>query len=373
MIQIFSNSLGVEELTAIRQVFASKWLGQGKRCEDFEKELAAYWRAPAGSVLLTNCCTSAIYLALRAIGIRPGDEVIISTIGFVACLSAVMELGAVPVFADVDQHDLNILPAEIERLKTPRTRAVMILHYGGNPAHVDAILKACGDVPLIEDSANSIASRYHGLACGTLGAAGVWSFDAMKMLVTGDGGALYVKEQYRDRVRCLRYLGLAAGDKTGIDKAAGGAGRWWEYELEEPSGRFVANDITAAIGLEQLRKLPGFIARRREVWEIYQRELAGVGDLVLPPNPRLGCTSSYYLYWIRSQAGHRDALACHLRDRGVYTTFRYYPLHMVAHSNVHLLRAERVNDTTLNLPLHQNLTDSDAQQVIDAVRGFYHA
>lgn len=369
MIPIFSNTLGAEELAAVGCVFESRWLGVGKECAAFESELAQYWGVDKSQVLLHNCCTAAIYNALRSIGIGQGDEVILSTGGFVACLSAVLELGAIPVFADVDSHTMNIIPDEIIRLRSRRTRAVVILHYGGHPSPMKEVLDACGDVPLIEDSANSIASRYDGKACGTLGTAGTWSFDAMKILVCGDGGALWIKPDYVGRAKRLRYLGLDENMRTGIDRAGTGVSRWWEFGLVEPAGRFVSNDIAASIGRVQLRKLSGFIARRKEIWETFQRELATVGDIITPPEPLPGCESSYYLYWI--QTGVRDALALYLKSEGIYTTFRYYPLHMACGDRSMLPGAEYANQRTLNLPLHQNLTDDDVGRIIDAIKGFF--
>jgi aminotransferase len=148
--------------------------------------------------------------------------------------------------------------------------------------------------------------------------------------------------------------------------------RWWEYELETTSGRFVSNDVLAAIGREQLKKLPSFIARRKQVWSWYQRELANIPSLVLPPEPLPGCTSTYYLYWL--QAGkRRDELASYLAANGVYNTFRYYPLHLVRHYNspARLPQAEKANEITLNIPLHQNLSDGDIEQICGLVKKFY--
>lgn len=372
MIQIFSNALGAEELRAVDAIFQTRWVGNGKQCELFEQEFAAHLKTPR--VLLTNCCTSAIYIGLKALGIGPGDEVIVSTINFVACAGAVVDMGAKPVFADCDPRTLNILPSEIERLRTRRTKAVFILHYGGHPADVDAIRQACGDrLLLIEDSANSVSSSYKGRMCGTLGDAGVFSFDAMKILVMVDGGALVLKDEaVIQRARALRYLGLAPKTTSGMDSMKEKKERWWEYELATTSGRFVSNDVLAAIGREQLKKLAGFIARRKQIWETYQRELAGVPQLGLPPEPPADCTSTYYLYWL--QAGdRRDALAAHLAANDIYNTYRYYPLHMVRHfrSDARLPNAERVNEITLNIPLHQNLTDGEVEKICTQVKRFF--
>lgn len=371
MIQVYSNSLGDEELEAVAAVFRSKWLGMGKECQALEAELGALWGTD--KALLLNNCSAALFIALKALGVGRGDEVIIATVNFLACVNAVLDVGAVPVYADVDPGTLNILPSEIERLKTPRTKAAYILHYGGHPADFDGIRAACGPgIAIIEDSANSVHSTYKGKACGTLGDAGTFSFDAMKTLVMGDGGALVVKdEEVFRRAKSLRYLGFRDKTRSGVDSLKEGSSRWWEFDIDLPSGRFVSNDILAAVGRVQLRKLPGFLARRKQAWDFYQRGLAGVPGLRVPPEPMPGCTSSYYIYWIRLD-GDRDALARFLADKGIYTTFRYFPLHLVPRyaAKVRLPNAEALNETVLNLPLHQNLTDSDLEHIVACVKEF---
>ena len=224
MIPVFSNTLGKEELQAVKEVFASRWLGRGSLCKAFEDELSTHFGA---EVLLTNCATSALYIGLRALNLPRRAEVIMPSINFVACANAVLEMGGVPVFADVDPHTLNLMPTEIDRLKTDRTAAVMVLHYGGHPAQMDEILARTGyHIQVIEDAANAVASKYRGKACGTLGLMGIWSFDAMKILVMGDGGALYINPMQARRAEWLRYLGLKLKGASGMDSAADGAGRW---------------------------------------------------------------------------------------------------------------------------------------------------
>jgi len=187
-IQMFSNSLGKEELKAVEKVFESKWLGMGKETQAFEKEFAE--KVGAKYALTTNSCTSALFISMKVLDIGPGDEVIIPTIHFIGAANAIIACGATPVFADVDPHYLNITGEEIERLRTPNTRAVMLLHYGGHPCDMDSVMDASRGLYVIEDSANSILSTYKGKYCGTIGDIGCYSFDPMKILVTGDGGMM---------------------------------------------------------------------------------------------------------------------------------------------------------------------------------------
>lgn len=375
MIQIFSNSLGDEELAAVAAVFRSRWLGRGRECDAFEAEFAAHLGVPRDHVLLTNACTSAIYIALEALEIGPGDEVIVSTGNFVACASAIVDRGATPVFADVDPRTLNLLPSEIDRLTTPRTRAVFLLHYGGHPCSMADIRAACRPgVLLLEDSANAVASSLEGRMCGTFGDAGVFSFDAMKTLVMADGGALVLPDEAaRRRAASLRYLGLAPKTTSGMDSMQEKKTRWWEYDLDRTSGRFISNDVLAAIARVQLRRLPSFLERRAQVWRAYQQQLEGIDGLVTPPEPPAEAVVAHYLYWV--QTARRDELAAFLAEHDVYTTYRYYPLHLVNRFRQaeRLPNAEHANEITLNLPLHQNLSDHDIDRIIGLVRRFFTA
>ena len=311
-------------------------------------------------------------LAWRLSGITAGDEVIIPAIQFHGVANAVMACGATPVFADVDPHSLNIAPGEVERVRTPRSRAIFLLHYGGHPAPMDEIWAASDGLLVFEDAANAVASNWRGQACGTLGDGGVWSFDAMKILVAGDGGALWLRSgEARRSAEVFRYLGMPPDRMTGEDVATSGAARWWEIEVEKPSGRFVSNDVAAAIGMVQLAKVARFVSRRREIWDHYTQSLTDVGDLVLPPEPAADCTSSYYLYWIQSES--RDALASHLYRRGIYSTFRYHPLHRLSvyGSDAHLPHAEAAAQRTLCIPIHQNLSADDVDTVVREIRCFF--
>jgi len=310
-------------------------------------------------------------MAMNILDIGPGDEVIIPSINFVGCSNAIIDCGATPLFADVDLRYLNIIPEEISRLRTTRTRAVLLLHYGGHPADMDDICRHAEGLRIIEDSCCSLFSKYKGRNCGTLGDIGLFSFDPMKILVVGDGGAIVLKDdKLLDRAKDIRYLGIA-DRRSGIDSFASGRKRWWEIDLSTVSGRFVPNDITSAIGRVQLKKVDRFIARRKEIWQMYQKALHDLPGVVCPPEPLPGTTSSYYLYWL-SVGKRRDELSEYLTSNGVYSTFRYFPLHMIKFYGYkeHLPNCEKLNDTILNIPLHQNLSNEDVDKVITLFKKF---
>jgi len=367
-IQIFSNSLGKQELNAVKSVFKSKWIGFGKEAKLFEKELGE--KIGSQRVLVVNSCTSALFMAMKILNIKVGDEVIIPSINFIGTSNAVLSVGAKPIFADVDMRYLNILPEEISRLRTKRTKAILLLHYGGHPCNMAEVYKHSKGLHVIEDNANSTLSKYHGANCGTLGDVGCFSFDSMKTLAMGDGGAIVVKNaELLEKAMEVRYFGII-NRQSGIDALKDKQERWWEIELNCHSGRHVTNDILSAIGRIQLKKLEIATKKKKEIWKIYQKEFSYLKWLTLPPEPLPGTESSYYLYWIR--LNDRDGLAKYLIENGIYCTFRYYPLHLIkfyGHKGK-LVNSELINETTLNIPIHQNLSDRDIQKVIKTIKRF---
>ena len=371
MINVFQPSLGDEEVEALRQLFATNWLGKGPKTTEFEAAFAAHIGVEATLVQSVNSCTEGLFQAMHILGIGAGDEVILPTISFVGAANAVVACGATPRFCDVDPSTLNPRAADIERVITPRTKAIVPLHYGGVPCDMNSIcdLLAAHNIALIEDCAISVASQYKNRACGTFGEIGVWSFDAMKTLVTGDGGMIYCHTpEASERARKLLFLGLETN--SGFHNST--ATRWWEFELSVPGRQAGMNDITSTIGLVQLQKLAGAIARRRAITERYNEGLGDCTWLRVPPAIPATMTSSYYFYWVQMEPKRRDALALSLRQQGIYTTFRYFPLHRTrTYAGEHCFpNADCAADTTLCLPLHQSLSDEEVEQVITAICRF---
>jgi aminotransferase len=371
MINVFQPALGAEELDAVRRVFESDWPGKGKLTDQFEAEFALHLGTDRELVRSANSCTEGLFLAMALLGIGSGDEVILPSISFVGAANAIVACGARPVFCDVDRASLNCTAAAIERCIDRRTKAALILHYGGVPCDMDAIgeLLTSQRLLLIEDCACSVASRFGDKASGTFGDVGVWSFDSMKALVTGDGGMIWCRTpELARRAEQLLFLGLES--RSGIAKSA--EARWWEFEVTCCGRRGILNDIASAIGIEQLRKLPRFLARRKQIHEFYDRELSSLSWLTCPPPIPDGSTSSYYMYWIQADTDRRDRLAAHLRHDGIYTTFRYFPLHRVRYYDAQpsLPHAEKAADETLCLPLHPSLSDDDLERIATSIHRF---
>ena len=377
MIQIYSNSLGKEELNAIEKVFDSKWLGKGPKTEEFitnfsQKTITSnfdgmgFTVATNDNFITTTCCTEGIFQIMDLLDIKEGDEVILPSVSFVGVANAIMYKNAKPVFCDVDKHTLNPTVKHIEEKITPKTKAVIVIHYAGVPCDIVNITNLCKEknIKLIEDNANSPFSRYNNISTGTFGDLGVWSFDAMKILVTGDGGLIYSKnEEYINKLERLTYLGLetSSGLSSNIDK------KWWEFEVSTAGRRSITNDISSAIGVEQLKKVDGFIGRRKEIHEIYNSNLMDLDWIKLPSIPN-NVTSSYYMYHV--QVDNRDEFAKYLREKEIYTTFRYYPLHWVDFykSKEKLPNTKYAANHTLCLPLHQNLTNEEVNYIIDTIK-----
>lgn len=373
MIPLFSNSLGKEELNRLKQVFSSRWLGYGSVSKEFEKLFAK--RLNSKYALGINCCTAGLFMSMEILDIKKGDEVIIPSIAFIACANSVIKAGAKPVFADVDRRTLNIIPSEVERLISSKTKAIMLLHYGGVPARMEEIIailkKQNKKIYLIEDSANSPFSKYKKRFCGTLGDIGVVSFDVNKILVTGSGGMFMVQDDdLFKKALITRFYGLAPQKSSGLDALKSGQKKWWEIELEYPGNRYLINDIISAIGIEQLKKVDQFIQKRKEIWQFYKRELQQVNLIKLPPDPPSYTQSSYYLFWIQVEnEKQHQSLVNHLIKNDIYTTFRYYPLHLIKYygDKSKLPNSEVVSKTTLNIPFHQNLTVRDLDKIVKTI------
>ncbi|MGW3467641.1 DegT/DnrJ/EryC1/StrS aminotransferase family protein [Saccharopolyspora sp. NPDC000995] len=367
MINLHQPILGTEELDAIAEVFASNWIGLGPRTRTFEAEFAHHLGVDPEQVVFLNSGTAALFLTVQVLDLGPGDDVVLPSISFVAAANAIASSGARPVFCDVDPRTLNPTLDDVAKAITPATKAVLLLHYGGSPGEVTAITDFCREkgLVLIEDTACAVASSVHGTSCGTFGDLATWSFDAMKILVTGDGGMFYAADpELAHRARRLAYHGLE--QMSGFDSAKS-SNRWWDIRVEDIGQRLIGNDMTAVLGSVQLRKLPEFISRRREIATQYDRLLSDVPGVLLPPTLPDGHVSSHYFYWVQLAPEIRDQVAQQMLERGIYTSYRYPPLHKVPiyRADCELPSAEQACRRTLLLPLHPSLDDAEVRTVAD--------
>lgn len=369
MLPVFKPALTDEEIEAVSEVMRSGWIGLGPKTAEFESRFAAFCALPHAVAL--NSGTAALDLAMKLIGVGPGDEVIVPTITFVSTAHVAAQNLGTPVFADVDRRTLNIDPHDVARKLTPRTQAIVVVHYGGRPGDVDALRQVAGDIPIVEDCAHATGASYRGVPVGGLGAIGCFSFHAVKNLTTGDGGMLTTHEPaWGDRARVLRWLGI---DRSTWQRVQGESPYAWEYQVSELGLKCHMNDIAAAIGLVQLRRLDTLNGRRRAIARRYHEALVDIDEIELPPEDDAVYQSSWHMFVIRCE--RRDGLSDYFASHGVATGVHYAPIHRYRcyGSQPRLPVAEAEFERLLTLPLFPDLTDGDVDRIVELIRSFYRA
>lgn len=364
--------IGEEEIEEVVQVLRSGWITTGPRTQEFERRTKDY--LGAGHTIAVNSCTGALHVALAALGIGPGDEVITSPLTFCATANVVVLLGATPVFADIGD-DYNIDPAEIERHITPRTRAVLPVHYGGQPCRMDDIL-ACAHahgLPVVEDAAHAMGAAYRGRRIGTLGDVTAFSFYAIKNMTTAEGGLLATgDEALAEKMRMLTLHGISKD----AWKRYSSTGSWY-YEVVVPGFKHNMTDVQAAMGLHQLAKLEQFLDVRCRYAGVYNAAFAGMPEIQTPLlNPDV--RHAWHLYAVQLDLDRlsidRAQLIEALRAENIGTSVHFIPVHLHPYYRDRYgfrrgdyPRAERVYDRIVSLPLYPRMTERDVQDVIAAV------
>lgn len=371
MINVMQPSLGAEELDAVKRVFDSNWIGKGRLVSEFEAMYAEHLKTTADHVLSTNCCSEGLFSSMHLFDIHDGDEVIVPTVSFVGAGNAVRSCGADMVLCDVNPRTLNATADYIERVITPKTKAILLLHFGGVPCDMDPIIMLAKERRLIviEDCAAGVCSKYKGRPLGTDGDMAMWSFDAMKILVCGDGAMLYFKDSaVREKADKWLYFGLES--KSGYQNKVDN--KWWEFDISSFGHRAIMNDLNAAIAIEQFKKLSEFMNRREKIHHLYDEGLKNIPWIELPQPLDGDSRSSYYFYHIQLTNNKRDELAGFLREKDIYTTYRYYPLHRVRGYGLDgsFPGADYAADNTLCLPIHQSLSEDEVQLIISSIKKF---
>ena len=370
MIPVFRPCYGDEEVEAVREVLQSGWIGLGPRTKEFEERFAEFLRIPYA--VAVNSATAALHLALKVAAVE-GGEVITTPMTFVSSNHAILYNKGIPVFADIEPDTLNIDPQDVRRKVTPRTKAVVVVHYGGHACEMDGILAIAREhgLKVIEDAAHACGGEYRGQMLGTLGDFGCFSFHAVKNLATGDGGMITTRDAEADaRLRRLRWLGISRGTWDRVE----GRGYSWEYNVEELGFKCHMNDITAAIGLVQLAKLERTNARRRYLAERYTRLLADVEWLQRPVEKEY-TRSAWHNYVIKvADPADRAPLMDCLKAQGVSTGMHYIPNHLYEmyrpYVKAPLPVAETVWKRLITLPLFPDLTDEQQSEVVAAIKGY---
>jgi dTDP-4-amino-4,6-dideoxygalactose transaminase len=365
------------EIDEVVDSLQKAWLGTGPKVAQFERDFAAYKNAPHVAAL--NSCTAALHLSLLAAGIGPGDEVITTPMTFCATVNAIIHAGATPVLADVELDTLNISPARIEEKITPRTRAVVVVHFAGRPCSMDAIMAIARkhELKVIEDCAHAIESEYHGTKTGNFGDFGCFSFYATKNVSTGEGGMVVARRE--DDIARIKTLGLHGMSKDAW-KRFGDEG-YKHYYVVECGFKYNMMDLQAAIGIHQLARVEENWLKRQAVWNRYQQAFSGL-PVTLPLDAESRTRHAYHLYTVqiderRTRIG-RDAMldAMTAQNIGVGVHYLSIPEHPYYQDRFgwkpeDTPNATQIGRTTLSLPISPRLTSADVESVATAIRRIF--
>lgn len=366
--------IGQAEIDEVVDSLRSGWITTGHKVKRFESDFSAYIGCPQAVAL--NSATAGLFLGLKALGIGPGDEVITTPYTFVASINVILHAGATPVLADVRREDFNIDPAAVAAAVTPRTKAVIPVHFAGRPCDMDAIgaLAARHGLAVIEDAAHAIGAEHRGKKIGTLSALTVFSLHAVKNVTTAEGGMVCTAD--RDLADRLRVMALHGMDKDAWKRFVPGGS--WRYDIVELGYKHNMTDLQAAIGIHQLAKVEQF-RRRRE--QIVGRYRAGLGDLtqLTLPGDAAGGRHAWHLFPVlldidRLAIG-RDRFIELLAERNISANVHYIAAHLFRYYRTsHGFKpgdfpvAEWLSDREVTLPLYTRLSDDDVDDVIAAVR-----
>lgn len=362
------------EIDEVLDSMRKAWLGTGPKVARFKREFAAY--KGVEHVTAVNSCTAALHLSCLAAGLKPGDEVITTAMTFCATVNAIIHAGATPVLADCEPGTMNLSPESVASKITPRTRAIVPVHFAGRPCNMDALLSLAAKhgLKIIEDCAHAIETEYRGQKAGTFGDFGCFSFYATKNVVTGEGGMIVAK--HAEDAKRLERLALH-GMSNDAWKRFSDAG-FKHYEVVECGYKYNMMDLQAAIGIHQLARVEQSLARRGEVWRRYDEAFADLPiTLPLPPEPET--RHAWHLYTVLidpartgiTRDAFLDAMTAHKLGVGVH--YRAIPAHPYYRETFgwraeDFPNAHRIGEQTVSLPLSPKMTASDIDDVIAAVR-----
>lgn len=361
----------IEEVT---DTIKSCWIGTGPKVNQFENMFKKYKASKHAMAL--NSCTAGIHLALLAIGIEPGDEVITTPMTFCATANTIIHAGGVPVFADIERDTLNIDPKEIEKKITKKTKAIIPVHFAGRPCNMDAIMAIANqyNLKVIEDCAHAIETKYKDKKAGTIGDIGCFSFYVTKNIITGEGGmAITDNDEYAVKVKTL---GLHGMSKDAWKRFSDDG--YKHYQVIHPGYKYNMMDLQAAIGIKQLPMIEKYSQRRKEIWDEYNCAFSEL-PVIIPKPEEEGTRHALHLYTllIDKEKTHisRDEFLNALHKENIGTGVHYIALHLhpyyketYGYKQGDFPNAEFVSDRTVSLPLSPKLTDSDVKDVINAVK-----
>jgi dTDP-4-amino-4,6-dideoxygalactose transaminase len=368
-------ALGDEEIAEVVDTLRSGWITTGPKVERFAADFAEY--VGGRFAVPVSSATAGLHVALLALGIGPGDEVITTPMTFVATLNTIVHCGAVPVLADIDAATLNIQVEEIERKISSSTRAILPVHYVGQPADLDPILElaAVRRIEVLEDAAHAVGAEYKGRKIGSFPTTSVFSFHPNKNMTTGEGGMVVTEdEEVFEKASLLKFHGMDRESWKRFSKA--GSPR---YDVAVPGFKYNMMDIQAALGLHQLKRLEGFLVERERLARRYDRALAGLAGLILPQRVPYPVRHAWHLYTPLVDSDRlsigRDQFMAELKARNIGTGLHYTAAHEFSYyrerfgwSAKDFPAAHFVSERIVSLPLFPGLTDADQDDVIAAIR-----
>jgi dTDP-4-amino-4,6-dideoxygalactose transaminase len=365
--------IGEEEIAEVVDTLRSGWITTGPKTRRFEEAFAREVGAPAALAL--NSGTAALHIGLVCLELGPVDEVITSTLTFAATANVIEHVGARAVLVDVEPDTLNIDPAKVAAAITPRTRAIMPVHYAGHPVDLDPLLELAEahGLHVLDDAAHALAAAYKGRRIGSGDHPAAFSFQAIKNVTTAEGGMLTGAPELLERGRALALHGMSRDAWNRYGK--GGS---WAYQIVQPGFKYNMTDIQASLGLHQLARLPRIQQRRREIVQAYQQGFADVDALELPAE-RADVEHAWHLYVLRLRSNAlrigRDAFIDELQAREIGTSVHFTPVHMhpyyrdkYGYAAGDFPVSRDAFERMVSLPLNPTLTDEDVADVIEAVR-----
>lgn len=368
MIPVFRPSMNKEViLPELEKIFDTGWIGLGPKTAEFEEKFAEY--IGVKYAVGVNSATAALHLACYVLGIEEGDQVIVPSMTFVSTALAPLYCGATPVFVDIEEDTLCIDPVDIKKKVTSRTKTIILVHYGGHACRMDEIMEIARkhDLRVIEDAAHGCGGKYKDFMFGSIGIMGCFSFHPVKNLPTGDGGMITTNdERLYDELKKLRWLGI---DKGTWDRSSP-KGYSWEYSVDRLGFKYHMNDITAVIGLAQLKVLEGHNLIRREYARKYDEAFRDV-DWIETPVEKDYAYSARHNYVVKVPM--RNELNEYLRATGISTGVHYEPIHhfkVFGNARADVPVTERVWPKLLTLPLYPGMTEERFNKIVSEIIKF---
>lgn len=368
--------IGEEEIAAVVQALRSGWVTTGPQARQFEADFATFLGGGLEAIAV-NSATAGLHLGLEALGVGPGDEVITTTHTFTATAEVIRYLGADPVFVDVDENTLCIDVAAVQAAITPRTKAIIPVHFAGRAADMQPLLALAKKhgLKVMEDAAHALPTTCGGQLIGTLDSdVTVFSFYANKTMTTGEGGMLVTRDaEIARRARVMRLHGIS---RDAFDRFTAKVPSWY-YEIVAPGFKYNMTDIAAAMGVQQLKKVRQFAQKRTQVAAWYDAALADL-PIIRPPHAAPGDEHSWHLYVVQLADGAgvaRDQFIEHLFAQGIGCSVHYIPLHLQPYwRDAYGLTpdmfpvSQRIYERTLSLPMYSRMTQADVARVAEAIK-----